>query len=124
MGNQERRKGFNTTQHRRKSAQKSKNTHSFFCFKKITKKRKFTSQFFEKKIHPKFFSLFFQLNAARRYHILPYETIKLFRIFYNLLASLGIANFKLDCDSYLFLFSLSLTLLSLLLKQLLLSLNL
>ena len=42
----------------------------------------------------------------------------------NLLASLGIANFKLDCDSYLFLFSLSLTLLSLLLKQLLLSLNL
>merc|ERR1712029_371799 len=95
MGNQERRKGFNTTQHRRKSAQKSKNTHSFFCLKKITKKRKFTSQFFEKKFHPKFFLSFFT-------------------IFYNLLASLGIANFKLDCDSYLFLFSLSLTLLSLL----------
>ena len=30
------------------------------------KKRKFTSQLFEKKIHPNFFSLFFQLNAARR----------------------------------------------------------
>jgi len=33
--------------------------HTFlFCLKKITKKRKFTSQFFEKKFHPKF-SLFF-----------------------------------------------------------------
>merc|ERR1712062_761843 len=100
--------------------------HTFlFCLKKITKKRKFTSQFFEKKFHPKFFSLFFHKKMLQEDSTsFPIKNIKLFRIFYNLLASLGIANFKLDCDSYLFLFSLSLTLLSLLLKQLLLSLNL
>jgi len=43
---------------------RNQKTHIPFLFKKI--KRKFTSQFFEKKIHPNFFSLFFQLNAARR----------------------------------------------------------
>lgn len=104
---------------------RNQKTHIPFLFKKKSlKKENSHPNFLKKNSTLNFFSLFFQLNAARRQHILPYKNIKLFRIFYNLLASLGIANFKLDCDSYLFLFSLSLTLLSLLLKQLLLSLNL
>jgi len=37
---------------------RNQKTHIPFLFKKITKKRKFTSQFFEKKFHPNF-SLFF-----------------------------------------------------------------
>merc|ERR1712062_480806 len=102
---------------------RNQKTHIPFLFKIITKKRKFTSQFFEKKFHPKFFLSFFSTKMLQEDSTsFPIKTSNFLE--FNLLASLGIANFKLDCDSSLFLFSLSLTLLSLLLKQLLLSLNL
>jgi len=32
----------------------------------FSKKRKFTSQFFEKKFHPKFFSLFFPIKCCKK----------------------------------------------------------
>merc|ERR1711953_1537759 len=96
-----------------------------FCLKKSLKKENSHPNFLKKNSTLIFLSFFpikkMLQEDSTSFHI---KNIKLFRIFYNLLASLGIANFKLDCDSYLFLFSLSLTLLSLLLKQLLLSLNL
>lgn len=45
---------------------RNQKTHIPFLFKKFTKKRKLTSQFFEKKIHPKFFSLFFPIKCCKK----------------------------------------------------------
>merc|ERR1712122_384965 len=104
-------KRIHKTQHRRKRAEILK--HSlFFKKKKSLKKRKFNPNFFENFVHPKtqksFFSLFSKKTKKQEDSTSFLD--HLVRNFENLLASLGIANFKLDCDSYLFLFSLSLTL--------------
>jgi hypothetical protein len=55
-----------TTQHRRKSAQKSKNTHSFFVLKKSLKKENSHPNFFEKKFHPKIFLSFFPIKCCKK----------------------------------------------------------
>merc|ERR1712241_165748 len=46
---------------------RNQKTHiPFFCLKKITKKRKFTSQFFEKKIPPNFSLSFFPIKCCKK----------------------------------------------------------